>query len=60
MSGALVLTPSFQPAIGNATHDSTIAGRTMVNGKPDLATICSPMLFVYVYVLGQPQNRARS
>ena len=46
MSGALVLTPSFHPANGKLTVDSMMAGRPIVNGSPEAATICSPRLFV--------------
>ncbi len=40
--------PSFQPGNGNSADDSTTAGRTIVNGTPEAASTCSPMLFVYV------------
>jgi hypothetical protein len=40
--------PSFHPANGYALDDSMTAGRTMVNLRPDDATICSPIALVYV------------
>ncbi len=60
MIGAMVLMPSFHPGEGKATADSITAGRTMVKGSPEPASTCSPRLLVYVYVLVQPQNFARS
>ena len=48
-SGADVVKPSFQPANGYATADSTIAGRTIDRTiAVSRATSWSPMLFVYV------------
>ena len=46
IKGALVFTPSFQPGNGKCDVDSTTAGRTIVNGRPERAAICSPIAFV--------------
>src|SRR5206468_12995443 len=58
---AEVLMPSFQPTKGLATEVSTIAGRTTATGSPaPYFTIRdSARLLVRVYVLGQPNSRAR-
>ena len=38
--GAEVVKPSFQPANGKWSDDSTIAGRTMEYVKPQISTVC--------------------
>ena len=59
-SGAEVVNPSFHPGKGKRSALSTMAGRTSAYWQPLAAMACSPIALVYVYVLGQPQARARS